>query len=353
MRYVKELDALRGIAILFVIITHWAPPGLFKRDFHFGEWGVFIFFVLSGYLITHILFSNINKGKSTKEIIISFYIRRTLRIFPIYYLAIGVLWLCKSVVGKEVQEGLPWFLTYTQNIYYFINQNLAGPLSPYWTLAVEEQFYLIWPWIIVMAGSKRSLVAIIIFLLVGFSCFYIIPAKPFITILTPFTFFSFGLGGLLAWLQLFQYQSLVKFLKSIQIIGLLSVVLFFLGVFKNNQFILPINILISITAFALIAYLLIKKDKLPPYLAFVFTNKFLIFTGKISYGIYLYHNLIPQLLNSKLVNIYFNPLLPDFLYKHHWGLLYLVENVLLLYGIAWLSYWFIEKRFLALKEKFS
>ena len=85
---------------------------------------------------------------------------------------------------------------------------------------------------------------------------------------------------------------------------------------------------------------------------YILNNKILIFLGKISYGIYLYHNFIPTLLNSKLINIYINPFLPDLLYKEYWGYLFLFENIVLLILISWLSFMLIEKRFLNLKKYF-
>ena len=92
MKYVKQLDSIRAIAVLLVIVFHWSPkPVLAGAQYNYGHIGVEIFFVLSGFLITRILLENRNEAErlyQKKKVLKSFYVRRFLRIFPIYYLTV-------------------------------------------------------------------------------------------------------------------------------------------------------------------------------------------------------------------------------------------------------------------------
>ena len=112
------------------------------------RWGwtaVDLFFVISGYLITTILL----RGRSTPGALANFYARRSLRIWPIYYLALAAFLVANALIGHPYPtDGLPYYLTYTQNVPRY----WGGVVPPFckafahcWSLSVEEQFYLIWP----------------------------------------------------------------------------------------------------------------------------------------------------------------------------------------------------------------
>jgi peptidoglycan/LPS O-acetylase OafA/YrhL len=145
-----QLDALRFFAVMGVIIVHnWQPSShtLIVGQVDWGELGVRLFFVLSGFLITGILISGreLRKRNPARRLffIRQFYIRRFLRIFPVYYLALIALIL--AGVGG-VRQIWPWLFTYTTNIYVWHYLSFPYAVPHFWTLAVEEQFYLIWPW---------------------------------------------------------------------------------------------------------------------------------------------------------------------------------------------------------------
>src|SRR5688572_4693650 len=119
----------------------------------YGVWGVDLFFVLSGYLITGILYDT----RSSERYFRSFYARRTLRIFPLYYGVLFVLfvvfpasWLEAIAPGMhEAREAQAWLWTYLTNVYLARDGAYSLPyLSHFWSLAVEEHFYLVWPFII-------------------------------------------------------------------------------------------------------------------------------------------------------------------------------------------------------------
>jgi peptidoglycan/LPS O-acetylase OafA/YrhL len=144
MRRIADLDGLRGAAAVLIVVYHVFQPYLP------GCWmAVDVFFVLSGYLITGIVLQHTMSWQFLK----SFYIRRGLRIWPIYYLLILLLILA----GLYDLKALPYYLTYTQQVpRYWDGEMPAWKLMEHaWTLALEEQFYLIWPVLVLLAGKRR------------------------------------------------------------------------------------------------------------------------------------------------------------------------------------------------------
>ncbi|MFI5456616.1 MAG: acyltransferase family protein [Isosphaerales bacterium] len=147
---IAELDSVRGLAALAVLIYHanraWLP---------FGWAGVDLFFVLSGYLITSIILKNGGSAGFLRN----FYVRRGLRTWPIYYLLIGILIVLSPFLARRFfWSGLPYVLTYTQGLPRLWS-GTASRFSMYlahaWSLAIEEQFYLLWPALVLVAGRRR------------------------------------------------------------------------------------------------------------------------------------------------------------------------------------------------------
>ncbi|HRD58278.1 MAG TPA: acyltransferase [Ferruginibacter sp.] len=357
MKYIKQLDSLRAIAVILVIISHWIPTTNLINRIPNGAIGVDIFFVLSGFLISKILFDNKNRAEelniSKSSLIKNFYVRRTLRIFPIYYLTIFILLLFSKYTGTNIQSAFVYFVTYTSNFYFFNIQGWDGMVSHLWSLAVEEQFYLIWPWIILFSNKKYFLHIISIFIFIGVLSQYLMSGIKMSSVLTFTCFDAFGLGAILAWIITYANEKLNKFYTIISVASAISFFLFILGIIQNKWTIIPFRTLVSVITLWIITYIIINRDTKSLKFKFILNNRVLIFLGKISYGLYLYHNIIPGTLNSKIINIYINPLLPDILYKKYWGQLYLLENTILLVTISWLSFIFIEKRFLSLKKHFE
>ncbi len=145
---IAELDALRALAALGVLATH------LSWGFGFGYTGVELFFVLSGYLITSIVVKNRRQPGFLRV----FYVRRFLRIWPIYYLALGVL-IALNLIRKhpEPMGGMAYYLTYLQYTWEYwhgAKPPTALPLYHTWTLAAEEQFYLVWPVLLLVIGPR-------------------------------------------------------------------------------------------------------------------------------------------------------------------------------------------------------
>jgi peptidoglycan/LPS O-acetylase OafA/YrhL len=162
-RFYPALDGLRAVATAAVLISHFFPDrSAIQRAFHWGRFGVMLFFVLSGFLITGLLLRGRDAAArgavSRGAVFRSFVIRRALRIAPIYYLVV----LLGFLAGYEpIANLLPWHLTYTGNIALtYFHQPLAQA-THLWSLCVEEQFYLLWPVVVLFASARRlALIAI-------------------------------------------------------------------------------------------------------------------------------------------------------------------------------------------------
>ena len=163
--HVGALDGVRGIAIALVLIYHYslcAQRSGFEGDLlkvtNFGWCGVDLFFVLSGFLITGILYDS----RNSQRYFLNFYARRALRIFPLYYLAIVSVWVL-SVAWPQAKilgahGSLVWPTIYLTNVIVALEGASAVPtaLLHFWSLAIEEHFYLVWPFVVTL-GSRRFL----------------------------------------------------------------------------------------------------------------------------------------------------------------------------------------------------
>ncbi|HEY9152833.1 MAG TPA: acyltransferase, partial [Anaerolineales bacterium] len=149
------LDGLRAIAFLMVFLLHSDNLGI-------GWAGVQLFFVLSGFLITGILL-DLKKRFSTRDYFVKFYGRRFLRIFPLYYFYLfGMLaltsWLENANFAVPQMElfraQFPFAVSYIYNFFWMTTNNLSIFLSHFWSLCIEEQFYILWPLLIFLVPGK-------------------------------------------------------------------------------------------------------------------------------------------------------------------------------------------------------
>src|SRR5258708_7747412 len=153
-----QLDSIRAFAILVVLIHHFLPVDkIIPTDFiTLGLIGVRLFFVLSGFLITGILL----RARGEERALRQFYYRRVLRIFPIYYLTLIIIF----VVSPYLRSEGAWLAAYATN--YITPFKSLEPAGHFWTLAVEEQFYLLWPFLMLLAPARyllKIIVASIVF----------------------------------------------------------------------------------------------------------------------------------------------------------------------------------------------
>ncbi|MGH9466978.1 MAG: acyltransferase family protein, partial [Terriglobales bacterium] len=140
-QHIPSLDGLRGLAIALVLLHHCAPrlgPLGLGAEADWGWIGVNLFFVLSGFLITGILLDE----REQPHLFRNFYVRRGLRIWPLYFLVVPLVYFTfgPHANWRGAEPGWPYFLIYIQNL----APGLTGSLYPTWSLAIEEQFYLVW-----------------------------------------------------------------------------------------------------------------------------------------------------------------------------------------------------------------
>jgi len=167
-RHIPALDGLRGCAILLVLFLHFtlrepavstAGVRAIRNTFALGWTGVDLFFILSGFLITGLLFD----AKGQPGYFKGFYARRALRILPLYYGALLLIFLVPCLLGSLIDHAdfvslrdQLWYWTYLQN--YHEAKAVPGEfLGAFWTLAIEEQFYLVWPLLIFLTSRKQAL----------------------------------------------------------------------------------------------------------------------------------------------------------------------------------------------------
>lgn len=146
-----QLDGLRAFAVIAVIIQHYIPQE-YHLGIQWGELGVQLFFVLSGFLISGILLQA-KENESQGWSLFAFFARRFLRIFPLYYVVLFVAYFGKI---EPVPETIWWHCFYLSNVFFFfLHQDWHGCVTHFWTLAVEEQFYLVWPWLLFLIPSSK------------------------------------------------------------------------------------------------------------------------------------------------------------------------------------------------------
>lgn len=217
LKYRAEIDGLRAFAVLSVVIYH-AFPSLLKGGFI----GVDVFFVISGYLITRVIFEDLDKGTFSFT---GFFGRRIRRIFPALILvlltALTFGWFALFAdeyiqLGKHIASGAAFILNFVlvDEAGYFDNSAETKPMLHLWSLAVEEQFYIVWPLILWLAWKRKfNLLAITI--VVGVVSFVLnltfVNTKPIETFFWPVgRFWELLSGSVLAWLLLYKRDFLSK-----------------------------------------------------------------------------------------------------------------------------------------------
>jgi peptidoglycan/LPS O-acetylase OafA/YrhL len=360
------LDGLRAIAFLLVFFFH--------TDYlEFGWVGVQLFFVLSGFLITGILLK-MKQNLSPRDYFVKFYGRRLLRIFPLYYfyliLMLGITAVLiyngyKSNVMKLFQIQLPYALGYIYNFHYAsLSYRHLYFLVHFWSLSVEEQFYIFWPLIIFLTPEKVRKWAFTGIIFAGplFRILVILAYKysllPFLNEtlpmgLYPLTFNhidAFGMGAFIACYPIPK--------AKLQVIGLtflLPLTAFFWQYFASGnvgsfgslgfQFIMPVGYQFIWGYSALNYYFatLIFAVAREGFLIGLLENRMLKYIGRISYGLYVYHN----------GAIWFAGRIRDYGMDEQFAKpLSTLLAFIMSFVLAALTYRFIEKPFLRLKDQY-
>lgn len=232
-----------------------------------------------------------------------------------------------------------------------------GKLSPTWTLAVEEQFYIFWPFIILFIPQRYLKKLLFITLLTGvlfpFLISLFLSKNGFINILTPSCLDAFCSGGILSYIMVYSKKGLPYYFPIIKRIAVVSFILYIL--FKGFQFpfYVPYRTLMSFTAAGLLAAIL--SGKINGSLNGLLNNKVLISLGKVSYGIYLFHNFVPIYLKGFLLSIKNRNILPGFSAMmdtvNSNQSIFLLECFIVLLMVVYTSFYLYEKPIMLLKQK--
>ena len=333
--HLRQLDGLRGIAILLVLVSHLSTGTFLAPFLKLGWTGVDLFFVLSGFLITGILLDTKNKQGYYRI----FITRRVLRIFPIYY---AVLLICLFLSTQlSILSWFPnyqfYFWTYTQNFLIANKGWITVPLGHFWSLAIEEQFYLLWPLLVLLLKPKQLLVLCAALLITALVIRWYNPVFPFAQVFTLAHIDGLVIGSALAIAvridqkKMFQYSGLVLVLATILSMALLIIVKPW-RVYSTSF----IRIGFTIIAFFYGAVLLFALKN--EFLKKVLSIKPLVFFGIYSYGIYVYHGVL-----INMARYYYNEWLSSNRFIGHLAVL------LLSLGISYISYNWFEKFFLSKK----
>jgi len=357
--WIPPLDGLRGLAVLMVLLYHCRfeltgnalPERAVRWLFGFGWSGVDLFFVLSGFLITGILLDS----RQASNYFSSFYARRALRIFPLYYLSLIVVFAVAPLLIPGTAESLPpirdrlWFFAYIQNW-------LGVPVVPwphfmihYWSLGVEEQFYLVWPLVIFTLSSRRVLqviAAACVFSLVLRCGLLAGHVDPSLIYRNTFARMDALLMGAACAFLVRNKQWIERLGSRTKLLVAAPFAVFIcLRPFQDSDWLEKsigfTAVGLSYSAFLMAVVLTTKKRS--PLQSFL-TNRFMMKLGKYSYAIYVWHLLVIQLV-KRLELFALKALLPS------------VINIPLMIGatiaVSICSYAIVERPFLRLKQYFE
>jgi len=341
MKKIPQLDSVRGLAVLLVLLHNTDRyPSLHLQWISGNGWmGVDLFFVLSGFLITGILMD----AKQSEGYFKNFYARRCLRIWPLYYSLLLFMFVIVPIVRPSEAHSVfearsaPWwaYLVFLQNFLVPIPSMATGPLGVTWSLAVEEQFYLFWPLVVRFCNEaqlRKIAIAVI--------CFS--PALRFYLSLhnvdiysNPFCRCDGLMAGALLALVLRSGRVLPsKFITRAWVTFVVSAPLALIIESFHARW-----IVFSLTAVASVSFVYLALFSKQRWLQALLTNRFLVYTGTISYGIYLLQKIPLDAAKS-------------FHLDQH-GFLALPITTAATYATAALSWNLLEKPFLKLKRFFE
>jgi len=362
--HIPALDGVGGLAILLVLMFHFTDWSDGASQWLRAGWiGVDLFFVLSGFLITRILLETRDSANYFR----SFYARRSLRIFPLYFGVLVAIFIVGPWVGldqlpgyTELAEKQGWFWTYSPNIYVSITGRFDLhaswlDLTHFWSLAVEEHFYLIWPAAVLLL-SHRGLVklCLICMILAPISRILMIviwsrPLGPYF--LTFCRIDSLAVGGLMAVLTR-QAQGLADAKRKAQVMAIVGTLAMVLLGLRTGR-IAAADRLIQMIGFSALGIafagmiVLVSITERGRFWSRVWTNPLLGTLGRYSYGIYVYH----QLFGRKLATL----IAPHLQWAGSLGasLLTIGVGLLVTLAVAMASYHLLEAPFLRLKSRFT
>lgn len=354
--FYPQLNGLRFVFIFMVLLHHWGPQTLTER-YRIGWTGVDLFFVLSGFLIGEILLREKEATENKSRSVRRFIMRRALRIFPLYYTAVLLYSFFSNDGGMLIYN-----LTYTNNIFQAFHLNrVPEDFWHIWSLCVEEQFYLLFPFLLFFVNRRYLppvLIAGILFSVAGRVYCTWMASMPDPHILTPFCLDSLFLGVLLAYLKIYKPAFLLKLLRN-QTTALAGVAasftaLFLLCYFNNDILVYGfLRFFGAAAGFLLIGYSVMKRFTGP--LKALLENRLVSLFGKISYGIYLLHPFVERIyyrhLEGNAVRNFFIRLNKPVVSNRY--VIDFVTLFIITIAISYFSFQYFEKRFLKLKRLYT
>jgi peptidoglycan/LPS O-acetylase OafA/YrhL len=296
-----QLDGLRAFAVTAVLVHHFlnleqVPWRLARLPW--GHLGVRLFFVLSGFLITGILLryrDDVDELRAMKGTCVTrFYFRRFLRIFPVYYLVLALAVLAHVPPTRQMFASL---VTYTVNFKVALAGTWPPQVGHLWTLAVEEQFYLVWPWLVLFAPRRllKSFVIGIISLGPLYRAFAVINGiNPVATYSIPFASMdTLGMGALIAIVSAERTKASVDRLINFVLlpVGVIGAAVLHVWCIYNPR---PNTIAFDLFLSMVFGWVIYRASYgFAGVAGKVLTSSPLTYLGRISYGVYLFHFFLP------------------------------------------------------------
>ena len=341
IRKFDQIDGLRFFAVFSVVCIHWNWAGTtFCNRIDTGVRGVDLFFVISGFLITLGLIRSKEAEKAAGTSLYKFYARRFLRIVPVYYLTIALVWCFDHA---RIADSFWWDVFYLTNFYSIKINGFCG-VGHFWSLSVEEQFYLVWPFIILLTPKRGLPIVMLLSVFISLavkSYWHFFTTSSWIAYFHPVASLdALSIGGILSYLYYYHENKLKEFLHNLYIT--ISVfILFGLCLFSLKtpySFVYFIGVR-TIYGFFCAWWIGRAVFGFGGIIGAILNNSILRYIGTISYSIYLFHPFIPELLKS-LVN-------PD-----NQNLNAGIYAIVLI-SLSSLSWYAFEKPILKLKSRFQ
>jgi peptidoglycan/LPS O-acetylase OafA/YrhL len=342
--YLPALDGVRAIAILLVICVHFCQLYLEKSHSMIwrlglgGQTGVDLFFVLSGFLITRILLD----AKGSPHFLRNFYVRRALRIFPLYYLTLIALFVILPAL--HITPWVPakqsfWYWIYLHNIPLTFNPALLTGPNHFWSLAVEEHFYLVWPFVVLMLSTRNLYKAVAAAVAVSLLS-RMVWAQYDTYYLTLARLDGLALGAAIAVFASTQpNQSLARLVPWAKgIFGAVAIAMLVPLVLPHFQLLVMRVLRNTLIALLFASGLVLIIENRSGIVSRLLSTPFMRSIGKYSYAMYIFH-----------------PFILDWMYARGmtYSLPWLLAGAALTYIAGWISWHALEKPILSLKRYFE
>jgi peptidoglycan/LPS O-acetylase OafA/YrhL len=356
-RHIPALDGVRGVAILMVMLFHTLELPRYPKlsaVIVLGQYGVDLFFVLSGYLISGILL----RTKEQANYFSNFYARRALRIFPLYYLYLILYYvfviklrMVRFDAGRtaDATAAMPWLWWYGTNLLILKRGNfIVSSLNHLWSLAVEEHFYLFWP-LLVLLVNRKTLIRMCLIGLVGSVGLRFLLVREGVSGFVIDTFTAcrldgFFVGALLVCIEPSHWMPSIRRLAPYGMCAALVFVPLLRGTFAN----LIVNYSLLAIGFALL--LVQATEDAGGWFVRIFDMRTLRLFGKYSYALYLFHYPIQIAFAREFPTAVMGDYLHSSLLA---GIAHSFIVICLSLAVAYGSWHLYEKRFLTLKSRFS